>query len=457
MVAIRKAGSRQMAELPGRPPMTRVRGDMMRRSIWLGLSLLAVAAGSVSVWALQTVAEVRVTTAAVTAGPITRRVAATGSLQAVTTVEIGVQVSGIVQSLSADFNSFVRAGQVVARLDPSSYDAQLRESEAALAQAKAALGRAEADVLGFQTAREDAQTKLTRAEALAHSQLITESDLDAARIAMDEAKADLTSGQAAVVEAQAAVAQAKAADDQAAVNLDHTIVRSPIDGIVIDRSVDVGQTLAASVQAPVLFRIAADLSRMQVQVNVDESDVGGMTPGDPATFQVESYPNETFYGTLSQVRLQPIAQLTTTATTLPTSTAPGTTSQVATVVSYTAIVDVPNVGQRLRPGMTAEVVLPGSRRERAVRIPNSALSFRPPPEVLRAIAATAAAGLPSDSAQPSADQKSRQIWKYDGKQFRPIPVAVGLADDGWTELLSGTVRPGEALVTSASLERRHRL
>jgi HlyD family secretion protein len=430
---------------------------MMRRSIWLGLSLLAIGAGSVSVWALQTVSEVHVTTAKVTEGRITRRVAATGSLQAVTTVEIGVQVSGIVQSLSADFNSFVRAGQVLARLDPSLYDAQLREAQAALAQAQAALGRAEADVLGLQTARQDAQTKLTRAEALARSQLITQSDLDAARIAMDEASADLNSGQAAVVEARASVAQAKAADDQAAVNLDHTIIRSPIDGIVVDRTVDIGQTLASSVQAPVLFRIAADLSRMQVQVNVDESDVGGMTAGDPASFQVESYPNETFNGTLSQVRLQPIAQLTTTATTLPTSTAAGTTSQIATVVSYTAIVDVPNVDQRLRPGMTAEVVLPGARRERAVRIPNSALSFRPPPDVLRALSATAAAGASSDVAKTATDQKSRQIWEYDGTQFHSIPVAVGLADDGWTELLGDAIHPGDALVTSAVLERRHRL
>ena len=212
----------------------------MRRSIWLGVGLIAVVGGSATVWALHTVSEVRVTTAPVTAGPITRRVAATGTLQAVTTVELGVQVSGIVQSLSADFNSFVHAGQVVARLDPSSYDAQLREAQAAQAQAQAALGRAEADVLGFQTAREDAQMKLTRAEALAENQLITQSDLDAARIAIDEARADLASGQAGVVEARAAIAQAKAAVDQAAVNLDHTIIRSPIDGIVIDRTVDVG-------------------------------------------------------------------------------------------------------------------------------------------------------------------------------------------------------------------------
>jgi len=429
----------------------------MRRFIWLGAGLIAVVGGSATVWALHTVSEVRVTTAAVTAGPIARRVAATGTLQAVTTVDLGVQVSGIVQSLSVDFNSFVHAGQVLARLDPSSYDAQLREAQAALAQSQAALGRAEADVLGFQTARDDAQVKLTRAEALAANQLITQSDLDAARIAFDEARADLASGQAGVVEAGAAIAQAKAAVDQAAVNLDHTIIRSPIDGIVIDRTVDVGQTLAASVESPVLFRIAASLTGMQVQVNVDESDVGGMMPGDAVSFEVESYPGEMFHGTLTQVRLQPIAQLTVPATTVPTSTSPGVTTQVATLVSYIAIVDVQNVDQRLRPGMTAEVLLRGSRREQAVRIPNSALSFRPPAEVLSALAATPAASPSSARTQAASDPIVRQVWEYDGRQFTSIPVATGLADEGWTELLSGSVRAGDALVTSATVQRHHRL
>jgi HlyD family secretion protein len=403
------------------------------------------------------VSEVHVTTAAVTSGGITRRVAATGTLQPVTTVELGVQVSGIVQSLSADFNAFVHAGQVVARLDPSSYDAQLREAQAALAQAQAGLGRSEADVLGLQTARDDAQVKFTRAEALAEGQLITQSDLDAARIALDEAGADLASGQAGVVEARAAIAQAKAAVDQATVNLEHTIIRSPIDGIVVDRTVDVGQTLAASMQSPVLFRIAASLRGMQIQVNVDESDVGGLTPGDPVTFEVEAYPGETFRGTLSQVRLQPVDQSTITGATLPAAGSTGATNQIATVVSYTAIVDVPNVDARLRPGMTVEVLLPGSRREQAVRIPNSALSFRPPADVLDAVGATATTPHPSGTTQAAGDPNLRQVWEYDGKQFRSIPVATGLADEGWTELVSGAVRAGDALVTGAALQRHHRL
>ena len=429
----------------------------MRRSTWIGLGLFLTAGTGLAAWALQTTAEVQVTTSPVTAGPITRRVAATGTLQAVTTVEVGAQVSGIVQSLAADYNAFVRAGEVIARLDPSSYDAQLREARAALAEAQAVQGQAEAAVLGFQTAREDAQTKLTRAEALAGEALIPQSDLDAARIAMAEADADLTSGMAGVNQARAAVDASKASVNQAVINVEHTIIRSPIDGIIIDRGVDVGQTLAASVQSPMLFRIAADLTHMQVQVDIDESDVGGLTTGDVVPFDVDAYPNQSFSGTLSQVRLEPIAELTTTATTVPTATVAATTSQVAAVVTYTGIVDVANPDQRLRPGMTAELVLRGSRREHAIRIPNNALSFRPPADVLRALGANGSPLPAAHAAQAQTDQKPLEVWEYDGKTFTPIPVTAGLADDGWTELLSGAVRTGDALVTSAALQRRHRL
>ena len=222
---------------------------------------------------------------------------------------------------------------------------------------------------------------------------------------------------------------------------------------MIDRDVDVGQTLAASVQSPVLFRIAADLTHMQVQVDVDESDVGALAAGEPAAFGVESFPGETFHGTVSQVRLQPVTQQSATATAVGSgapATQPAQTTSVATVVSYTAIVDVANPDQRLRPGMTAEVVLSGPQRDHVVRIPNSALSFRPPSEVLTAI------GEPEPAIAHGAGQSLREVWEYDGKRFTPIEVRAGLADGGWTELLSGNVRAGDALVTSAALRRRSR-
>ncbi len=411
--------------------------------------VLAIGTGAIAARLLWRQPEVEVLTADVTDGPMTRRIVATGSLQAVTTVEVGSQESGIVQSLLVDYNSFVHAGDVVARLDPALYNAQYESTQAALNQAEAAAAQARAMVAGYRTAVEDAQTKLARANSLAARDLIPRSDLDAARIAADEADADLNSGIANINQADAAVVQAKAALQQAQVNVDHTIIRSPIDGIVVDRDVDVGQTLAASIQSPVLFRIAADLTRMQVQVNVDESDVGGLAEGESAAFSVETFPGETFHGVVSQVRLQPVTEQSATATAVTgtTATQPATTTSVATVVSYTAIVDVANPDQRLRPGMTAEVVLSGTARQHVTRIPNPALSFRPPADVLKAI---------GEREPVFADGKAagtREVWEYDGKLFKPIAVHAGLADDGWTELVSGDLRAGDALVTSATVTK----
>jgi HlyD family secretion protein len=416
------------------------------RASLIVIGLVAIAAITRTVWRA---ADVQVSTAAVTDGPMTRRIVATGSLQAVTTVEVGSQESGIVQSLLVDYNAFVHAGDVVARLDPALYDAQYQSAQAALGEAEAATAQARAIVAGYRTAVEDAQTKLTRAQSLAARDLIPRSDLDAARIAADEADADLSAGLATVVQADAGVTQAKAALQQAAVNVDHTIIRSPIDGIVVDRDVDVGQTLAASVQSPVLFRIAADLTRMQVQVNVDESDVGGLAEGESAAFSVETFPGEMFHGTVSQVRLQPVTETAATATAVSAVAQPAQTTSVATVVSYTAIVDVANPDQRLRPGMTAEVVLSGTPRDHVVRIPNTALSFRPPPDVLKAI------GEREPVIAHAKEQGLREVWEYDGRQFKAIGVHAGLYDDGWTELVSGDVRAGDVLVTSASIAPRH--
>jgi HlyD family secretion protein len=429
--------------------------EIRRRLNWFRSALVvAIAGGGLAFWAFHQTTDVQVTTMPVTAGPIVRRVIAAGTLQAETTVEVGAEVSGVVQTLAVDYNSLVHAGQVVATLDPASYVAQLRVAEAARAQTQAAFLRAQADVLDFKTEVEDAQTKLTRAEQLAAKQVIPPADLEAARVAVDAAHADLGAGEAVVGQAEAAIVQAGAVVDQAEVNVEHTVIRSPIDGIVIDREVDVGQTLAASVQSPVLFRIASDLTRLQVQVDVDEADVGGLTPGESVTFDVESYPDETFHGTLLQVRLQPVAEPTTTATPSPTATTAQTTSVAAGVVSYSAIVHVANPDERLRPGMTAVVVLSGLRRDHTIRIPNGALAFRPPPEVLKAIGEVEPR-LPESATHEHGGQRSAsEVWEFDGQQFTPIGVRAGLADDGWTELVGGSIRPGDALVTNAVLHRR---
>ena len=429
------------------------------------LGLLAVI-GSFRAFGVHRAVAVEVTTGTISSGPVVRRIVATGTLQAVTTVEVGAQVSGAIQALGADYNSIVRAGQVVARLDPALFRAALNEAEASLQQAQAALLTAQASKLVYETAVDDARTKLLRAEELGARQLIPRADLDAAHIAMEEAASNLQSATSQVTVAMAAVDQARAAADEAKVNLDHTVITSPIDGIVVARNVDVGQTVAAAVQAPVLFDIAADFRRMQLELDIDEADIAGVRAGEPVTFQVESYPNRTFAGIVSSIHLQPVIDQTTGPSTTPPGSTSAATSQPATsasltssvtapsvtgtVVSYATIVDVPNPDEQLRPGMTAMVALDGARRDNAVRVPSAALSFRPSLEVFTAVREPAAVLSSTDHA---ADTAMRRVWRYDGAQFTPIDVRAGLADGEWTELVDGALRPGDAVVTSAVIGR----
>jgi HlyD family secretion protein len=288
--------------------------------------------------------EPKYVTAVVDRGDIADVVGATGTLQAVTTVQVGSQASGTVSELLADFNSRVKKNQVIARLDPSSFEARLGQAQANLVSARANVERQQAAV-------EDARQKRDRAEALARESLLPASDLETARATYQSAVAQLKANQAAVTQAVAGVNQAR-------VDLDHTVIRAPIDGIVVGRSVDVGQTVAASLQAPTLFVIAQDLSRMQVLASIDEADIGRVRTGQKATFRVDSFPDQVFEGRVEQVRLQP--------------------TTVQNVVTYSAIIAVDNPGQRLMPGMTATVSLVVRERPDVLRLPAAALRFRPP-------------------------------------------------------------------------------
>ena len=291
------------------------------------------------------VPEIRTTT--ITPGDIVDTVGATGALEAVTTVNVGSQVSGMIEELSVDFNSIVRAGDVIMRLDPSLFETQV-------AQARANLIRAEADTERFRVSLDDARVQLSRAEDLAARQLISETEREAAQLAVRSTEAQLKSS-------EAAIAQAMASLNQNEVNLEHTVIRAPIDGIVISRLVDVGQTVAASLQAPELFVIAADLTKMRVIANIDESDVGRIRPNQRVTFTVDAFPGEEFEGTVSQIRLEPVV--------------------TQNVVTYATVVDAPNPDLRLKPGMTATIALETARRENVLRIPNGALRFRPTNEM----------------------------------------------------------------------------
>jgi len=283
------------------------------------------------------------TTGAIDRGDVVEVVGATGALEAVTTVQIGSQVSGTIQSLTADFNSTVKKGQVIARLDPSILDARLGQARANLLAAKANVERARSTV-------EDMRQKHERAKELAAQRLLPVTELETAKANHDGAVAQVKANEAAQSQAQANV-------DQADLDLSHTIIATPIDGVVISRNVDVGQTVAASFQAPVLFVIANDLAQMRVNASVDEADVGRVRESQEVVFHVDAFPEREFKGTVEQVRLNP--------------------TTVSNVVSYNTIVAVDNHDLLLRPGMTATVSIVVRKAENALRLPASALRFRP--------------------------------------------------------------------------------
>jgi RND family efflux transporter MFP subunit len=441
-------------------------------------------------------------TSAATSGTIARQVLSTGTLEPARMVEVGAQVSGTIAELPADFNSVVKTGQVIARLDPAVYESLLEAARGLLEQA-----RAEASQM--QTVVDDARRKLGRAEELVAQDLITQAELDAARITMEQAAADLRGRQAAIQSAQAGVKQAQ-------VDLDRTVIRSPIDGVVVNRNVDVGQTIAATLQSPVLFTVA-DLKSMRLLTEVNEGEIAGVSRGSKVSFQIESLGPRTFYGTVADVRLQPYAEqanavatsgtagasgLTPMSTTAPagtpvplgtttTSSQPGssassgrsgTTGNTGTntatsgtaattanassasgsspsstpapgAVTYTAVVDVPNVDGLLAPGATAIVTMGGGSRQGVVRLPNNALSFRPSPAMLeRTGQDDLAVNVGAAAEKVTGDRKARvsQVWRFENNKFVPVDVVTGLSDDRWTEMISGRVQPGDQLVTNAT-------
>ncbi len=361
----------------------------------------------------------RYATAVVDRGDISDVVGATGLLQAVITVQVGSQVSGTIASLGADFNSVVKKNQVIARLDPALFEARVEQMKANLASSHAAVERNRAAVA-------DAKQKYERSRQLAATNLIPASDLESAKAAYDGAVA-------AVGESEAAVTQAKAALNQAQLDLAHSVIQAPIDGVVLARNVDVGQTVAASFQAPVLFVIANDLTQMQVNASVDEADIGRVRPGEAVSFHVDAYPDQSFMGKVDQVRLQPI------------------TNQ--NVVTYNTMITVGNKDLRLMPGMTATVSVIIQDRENALRFPSPALRFRPDgfleekgarktPSGTAGAAAPARSGRPSppraDAPSPGGEGRPGLVFTLgDDGRPKPVPVRLGISDGRFVEVMSG--------------------
>jgi HlyD family secretion protein len=319
--------------------------------------LLAVAAGVVATVALTRRNPVQYFTADVEQGDIQAIVNATGTINAVTTVQVGSQVSGMISELGADFNSQVQRGQVIARIDPAIFQTRVLQMEADLANAQAGESTAQANLNRAEANVRQAELNRNRTLELFGQGIASAQERDSVQAAYDTARADKESAEAQIKQARAQVKQRQAALQQARLDLQHTVIQAPIDGTVIARNVDIGQTVAASLQAPTLFTIAQDLTKMLVYAKTDESDVGRIQVGATANFKVDSFPNQTFSGRVTQVRMNAYT--------------------VQNVVTYDTIIEFDNPDRRLLPGMTAYVTIPVANASEVVKIPNGALRYVP--------------------------------------------------------------------------------
>jgi HlyD family secretion protein len=400
---------------------------------------------------------VKYETVKVDQGRIVARVTATGTLSAIVTVQVGSQVSGRIKEILVDFNSVVKKGDIIAKIDPELFKAAIEQAKANYAAARGNLEKSKAMAV-------DAERVFQRSATLAEKQLIATADRDTAESTAAAAKAQVAASQGALEQASASLHTAQ-------VNLDYSIIKSPIDGVVISRAIDVGQTVAASLSAPTLFTIAEDLGKMQVDTNVAEADVGKLLADMPATFTVDAYPQEKFRGKVRQIRNAPL--------------------NVQNVVTYDAVIDVDNVALKLKPGMTANVTFTYAEKTDVLRVPNAALRFRPPADLARSASSIDSGAPLSSSAEPTASGSSerprrggsgsgsgsgsgergsgsgsgergsgggkreqttdvRTVWVLDALDPRPVRIRVGLSDGSLTEVVEGELKAGDPLVTEAT-------
>jgi HlyD family secretion protein len=368
---------------------------------------------------------VRYRTATVERGEIISLVTATGTINPVVAVQVGTQVSGMIKSLHADFNSSVKAGDVIATIDPEPFRARRDQAVSNLEMARANLARARTDQA--QRTRE-----LQRVKSLVAQQFVSQNDVDVA----------LTNAQAADAQVNVAMAQVKQAEaslNAAELDLKYTTIRSPVNGIVVARNVEVGQTVAASFATPNLFLIANDLTKMQVDTNVSESDIGGITEGKDATFTVDAYPGIPFSGTIRQVRLAPI--------------------NVQNVVTYNVVVGVDNKDLRLKPGMTANVSIVVAQREDVLKVPNAAIRFLPPKSDQsdssrgeRRVGKVDRGGRVSPTG--GTGTLVRTLWKQDEKgELNSVTVQTGISDGLATEILSDELSEGDEVIVGIEQSR----
>ena len=359
-------------------------------------------------------------TQAIERGEVVGRVTATGTLSALVTVQVGSQVSGRIQSLFADFNSSVTKGQILAKIDPAFYETNV-------AQARAAQSSAQANALKARALAQDAERKMKRTEELWKEKLVAQADYDSAVATAEAAKSDLASAEAGILQANANRAQAE-------VNLAYTNIRSPVDGVVISRAVDVGQTVAASLQAPTVFTIAENLKRMQVDTNVAEADIGKLAEGMEASFTVDAYQNRTFKGKIRQIRFAPLT--------------------VSNVVTYDAVIDVDNSDLALRPGMTANVTFAYARADDVLRVPNAALRFRMNPDKSAQTRDRADGGgrRPPGASRGDggeAETPRRSIWVLRNDKPERVAIRTGATDGTASALLEGDLHEGDLVIVDS--------
>jgi len=425
---------------------------MKTKSKWLVLAGLVVVIGLVAAFGLNRGSQVQHFTAKVERGEIYDVVEATGTINAVITVQVGSQVSGTIAKLNVDFNSRVHKGDVVALIDPALFQGALLQATADLENAKANLLAAKANLEKAKAGAVQTKADYDRTVTLSKEGVMSQQQLDLAKANFDSANAAVNGAVANVTQAEAQVTQKAAAVSVAQTNLNYTVIRSPIDGTVVARNVDVGQTVAASLQAPTIFTIAQDLKKMWVYAKTDESDVGNIKVGKPVSFKVDAFPKDTFHGVVSQVRMN--------------------ATMVQSVVTYDTIIEFANPDLKLFPGMTAYVTIPVATVQNVVKVPNTALRYKPPmaaeqilaiykqygieggerkaaPDTAGAVTATQGA-LENRGAARAPKADTAVVWRlHPDDTLEPIKVSIGITDHAYTEVaavLKGELKPGDDVV-----------
>lgn len=358
-------------------------------------------------------------TAKVERGAIISSVSATGSLAAVVTVQVGTQVSGTIQKLFVDFNSLVKKGQPIAQIDPALFTAQVEQSRGSYLNAQATRQKAKADL-------NDAARSLERSRQLIKDGIVAQSDYDTAENRYQQAVATVKA-------AEGSVTQTRGSYSQAQTNLKYATIKSPVDGIVVSRNVDVGQTVAASFTTPTLFTIAQDLTKMEIDTSVDEADISRTRVGQPVTFTVDAYPENRFTGKVIQIRNAPII--------------------TQNVVTYVVVIGVDNKDLKLKPGMTANVTIETARKDDVLKIPSAALRFKPKGAKEARDARAKPAGAISPKPKKEAGQKVYVLTA--DKKPRPVQIKTGISNDGQVELLEGDLKENTEVIIEQVLAKKN--